>query len=60
MKINTSECLQKCSLLLLFFQIYKALLLIPDVYVHNHVKHLMDILLNKLGFGSAIVIQVYM
>ena len=25
-------------------KIYKALLLIPDVYVHNHVKHLMDIL----------------
>lgn len=38
-------------------KIYKALLLVPDVYVHNHVKHLMDILLNKLGFGAAIVIQ---
>lgn len=38
-------------------KIYKVLLLVPDVFVHNHVKHMTDILLNKLGFGAAIVIQ---
>ncbi|XP_033746554.1 actin-related protein 8-like [Pecten maximus] len=38
-------------------KLYKALLLIPDVYIHQHVKHMMDILLEKLGFGAAVIHQ---
>lgn len=38
-------------------RIYKAILMIPDVYVHKHIKELMNILLDKLGFGSAIIHQ---
>lgn len=38
-------------------KLHKALLLIPDVYIHQHVKHMMDILLEKLGFGAAVVHQ---
>ncbi|KAL3851810.1 hypothetical protein ACJMK2_015515 [Sinanodonta woodiana] len=38
-------------------KIYRAILLIPDVYEHKHVKELMSLLLDRLGFGSAIVHQ---
>ncbi|XP_002730533.1 actin-related protein 8-like [Saccoglossus kowalevskii] len=36
---------------------YRAVLLIPDIYNRPHVKELMSLLLNRLGFGAAIVIQ---
>ncbi|KAH3816133.1 actin-related protein 8-like [Dreissena polymorpha] len=36
---------------------YKALLLIPDVFTHMHVRDMVEMLLNKLGFGAAIVHQ---
>ncbi|XP_060598476.1 actin-related protein 8-like [Ruditapes philippinarum] len=36
---------------------YKALLLIPDVYTHMHIREMMNVLLNRLGFGAAIVHQ---
>lgn len=36
---------------------YRALLLIPDVYDHKHVKEMMNLLLDRLGFGAAIVQQ---
>ncbi|XP_070558139.1 actin-related protein 8-like isoform X2 [Ptychodera flava] len=36
---------------------YRAILLIPDIYHRPHVKELMNLLLNRLGFGAAIVIQ---
>ncbi|CAL1544546.1 unnamed protein product [Lymnaea stagnalis] len=36
---------------------YRAVLLIPDVYVQKHVKAFVNLLLNTLGFGAAIVHQ---
>ncbi|KAK3801298.1 hypothetical protein RRG08_067101 [Elysia crispata] len=36
---------------------YRAVLLIPDVYVHKQVKGLVNMLLNSLGFGAVIVHQ---
>lgn len=36
---------------------YKALLLIPDVYTHLHIREMMRVLLERLGFGAAIVHQ---
>ncbi|XP_071960310.1 actin-related protein 8-like [Antedon mediterranea] len=36
---------------------YKVILLIPDIYHRPHVKELMNLLLIRLGFGSAIVHQ---
>lgn len=36
---------------------YKALLLIPDVYTHMHVREMVNVLLNRLGFGAAIIHQ---
>ncbi|XP_014790485.2 actin-related protein 8 [Octopus bimaculoides] len=36
---------------------YRVVLLIPDVYIHKHVKALMNILLNNLGFSAAIIHQ---
>ncbi|XP_062612394.1 actin-related protein 8-like [Saccostrea cucullata] len=38
-------------------KMYKAMLLIPDVFSHRHTKHLMTLLLDRLGFGSAILHQ---
>ena len=35
---------------------YKAVLTIPDVYNRNHVKHLIDLLINGLKFESCIVL----
>lgn len=37
---------------------YKAILLIPDVFNHKHTKLLANLLLERLGFGSAILHQV--
>lgn len=36
---------------------YKAILLIPDVFNHKHTKLLANLLLERLGFGSAILHQ---
>ncbi|XP_074646426.1 actin-related protein 8-like [Tubulanus polymorphus] len=36
---------------------YRAILLIPDIYNRHHVKELMNVLLNKLGFSAAFVVQ---
>lgn len=36
---------------------YRAVLLIPDVYMHRQVKGLVNMLLNSLGFGAVIVHQ---
>ncbi|KAH9508205.1 Actin- protein 8 [Bulinus truncatus] len=36
---------------------YRAVLLIPDIYVQKHVKALINLLLNTLGFAAAIVHQ---
>ncbi|XP_046542630.1 actin-related protein 8-like [Haliotis rubra] len=36
---------------------YKAIMLIPDVYIHKHVKALMNLLLDTLGFGAAFIHQ---
>lgn len=36
---------------------YRAVLLIPDIYVQKHVKAMVDLLLNTFGFGAVIVHQ---
>ncbi|KAK7483653.1 hypothetical protein BaRGS_00025086 [Batillaria attramentaria] len=36
---------------------YRAVLLIPDIYTHKHVKAMVDLLLNNLGFEAVIVHQ---
>nr|CAB3219934.1 actin-related protein 2 [Phallusia mammillata] len=36
---------------------YRAVLLIPDIYIHQHVKYLIDLLLNEMGFSSLVVHQ---
>ena len=32
--------------------------MVPDSFEKNHIKEMMNILLNKLGFSSAIIHQV--
>lgn len=39
-------------------QHYRVVLLIPDIYVHKHVKAMVELLLNNLGFEAVIVHQV--
>ena len=39
-------------------QYFRAVLVIPDALDKNHIKELMNILLCKLGFSSAIIHQV--
>src|SRR5882724_7151897 len=36
---------------------YKVVLIIPDVYNRNHIKYLIHMLLNGLGFHSCLVIH---
>ncbi|KAI0239859.1 Actin-related protein 8 [Lamellibrachia satsuma] len=36
---------------------YKAVLLIPDIYNRQHVREMINILLNGLGFNAAFVVQ---
>lgn len=38
--------------------LYKAVLVIPDVYNRGHLKELMNLLLVRMGFGSCFLIQV--
>lgn len=38
--------------------LYKAVLVIPDVYTRGHLKELMNLLLLKMGFGSCFLVQV--
>ena len=54
--INSSNL--SCLYIVWLFKHYRALLLIPDVYNHKHVKGMMDVLLDRLGFGAAIIQQV--
>ncbi|XP_066986004.1 actin-related protein 8 isoform X2 [Macrobrachium rosenbergii] len=37
---------------------YRAVLIIPDIYNRDHVKKLMNLLLNGLGFSSCFVLQL--
>lgn len=39
-------------------QSYRAVLLIPDIYRRRHVRDLMELLLHRLGFEAAFVVQV--
>ena len=39
-------------------QFYRVVLVIPDVFDKNHIREMMDILVSKLGFSSAIIHQV--
>lgn len=36
---------------------YKAVLVIPDIYNRNHLRELMSLLLIKIGFGSCFFVQ---
>lgn len=36
---------------------YKAVLVVPDIYNHTHLKELTNLLLNKMKFGSCFLIQ---
>lgn len=37
---------------------YKAVLIVPDIYQRGHLRELMNLLLLKMGFGSCFLIQV--
>jgi hypothetical protein len=39
-------------------QHYRAVLLIPDLYDRVHLREMLHVLLDRLGFGSAFVVQV--
>lgn len=36
---------------------YKAVLVVPDIYNRNHLRELMTLLLTKMGFGSCFLVQ---
>lgn len=40
------------------FQFYRAVLIIPDIFDRDHMKLLIDIVLNRLKFSCIIVAQV--
>lgn len=37
---------------------YKAVLIVPDIYNRGHLRELMNLLLVKMGFGSCFLVQV--
>lgn len=37
---------------------YKAVLVVPDIYNRGHLRELMNLLLVKMGFGSCFLVQV--
>ncbi|KAJ6636054.1 Actin-related protein 8 [Pseudolycoriella hygida] len=37
--------------------LYKAVLVIPDIYHRGHLRELMNLLLTKIGFGSCFLVQ---
>lgn len=37
--------------------LYKAVLVIPDIYNRGHLRELMNLLLTKIGFGSCFFVQ---
>lgn len=37
---------------------YKAVLIVPDIYNRGHLRELMNLLLLKMGFGSCFLVQV--
>lgn len=38
--------------------LYKAVLIVPDIYNRGHLRELMNLLLLKMGFGSCFLVQV--
>lgn len=38
--------------------LYKAVLIVPDIYNRGHLRELMNSLLLKMGFGSCFLVQV--
>lgn len=38
---------------------YKAVLIVPDIYNRGHLRELMNLLLLKMGFGSCFLVQVF-
>lgn len=36
---------------------YKAVLVVPDIYNRHHLRELMTLLLVKMGFGSCFLVQ---
>jgi len=40
-------------------QNYRAVLLISDIYHRRHVRELLDVLLQRLGFAAVFVVQVF-
>lgn len=36
---------------------YRCVLLIPDIYKRGHLKHLVSVILNELGFGNCFLVQ---
>ena len=49
--------MKRCASLAML-QCYRAVLLIPDIYDRQHVRELVSLLLNRLGFMAAFVVQV--
>ena len=41
------------------FQHYRAALLIPDIFNRVHVRELLNLLLQRLGFSAAFLVQVH-
>lgn len=37
---------------------YKAVLIVPDIYTRGHLRELMNLLLLKMGFGNCFLVQV--
>lgn len=40
------------------FKVYKAVLIIPDVYNRTYLRELTTLVLLKMGFGSCFLVQV--
>lgn len=38
--------------------LYKAVLVVPDIYNRGHLRELMTLMLTKMGFGSCFLVQV--
>ena len=40
------------------FQYYRVVLLVPDIFNRQHLKEMVNLLLNRLGFSAVILHQV--
>lgn len=49
--------IQRISLCFSNLSQYKAVLVIPDIYNRSHLREIMNLLLNSIGFGSCFMIQ---